>query len=86
MVLHNLEDVASTSTQVVRLLRAAKSAQDWDLCKELARFLVALDESGDTLREALELVDTTSPTKSKSISTTLEQSMTNDASRLANGA
>ena len=28
----------------------------WELCKELARFLMALDEKGDTLREALELV------------------------------
>lgn len=27
----------------------------WELCKELARFLMALDETGDTLREALEL-------------------------------
>lgn len=29
----------------------------WELCKELARFLMALDERGDTLREALVLVD-----------------------------
>lgn len=61
LVLHNLEDVASTSPQVLRLLRSAKAAQDWDLCKELARFLVALDESGDTLKEALDLVDTVTP-------------------------
>lgn len=61
LVLHNLEDVDSTSPQVVRLLRAAKAAEDWDLCKELARFLVALDESGATLKEALELVDLASP-------------------------
>ena len=26
---------------------------DWELCKELSRFLMALDESGETLREAM---------------------------------
>lgn len=29
---------------------------DWELCKELARFLAALDETGETLREALSMV------------------------------
>jgi hypothetical protein len=29
---------------------------DWELCKELARFLAALDETGDTLRDALHMV------------------------------
>jgi hypothetical protein len=45
----------------VRLLARAKNEGDWELCKELARFLTALDESGDTLREALEMVDLRSP-------------------------
>lgn len=31
--------------------------EDWELCKELARFLAALDETGDTLREALEMAN-----------------------------
>lgn len=31
--------------------------EDWELCKELARFLAALDETGDTLREAMEMVN-----------------------------
>ncbi|EOD52114.1 putative duf1339 domain protein [Neofusicoccum parvum UCRNP2] len=43
--------------------RRAKNERAWDLCKELARFLMALDESGDTLREALELAELTSPTE-----------------------
>lgn len=30
---------------------------EWELCKELARFLMALDETGATLREALALVE-----------------------------
>jgi len=46
---------------VVRLLQRAKEAQDWDLCKELARFLMALDETGATLRKTLELVELKSP-------------------------
>jgi hypothetical protein len=45
----------------VRLLRQAKAEHDWDLCKELARFLMALDESGETLRRTLELVEIKSP-------------------------
>jgi hypothetical protein len=43
------------------LLGRAKDEGDWELCKELARFLQALDESGNTLREALEMVDLRSP-------------------------
>lgn len=39
----------------------AKEEGDWDLCMELARFLMALDETGDTLREALEFVNLMSP-------------------------
>lgn len=53
-------DAAVRSAQVVpqaiRLLRRAQEAQEWDLCKELARFLMALDESGETLRGALDAV------------------------------
>ena len=37
----------------MRLLRRAREANDWELSKELARFLLALDTSGDTLRDAL---------------------------------
>jgi hypothetical protein len=45
----------------VRLLSRAKDEGDWELCKELARFLTALDETGATLMEALELVELRSP-------------------------
>ncbi len=57
LVLQNFEQKENSSEQCVRLLRRAKQAGDWDLCKELARFLMALDESGDTLREALQKMD-----------------------------
>ena len=53
LVLHTFEPLESSSTQCVRLLRRAKEVGDWELSKELARFLMALDTSGDTLRNAL---------------------------------
>jgi hypothetical protein len=61
LVLHNFEELRPTGDQVVRLLHRAKDQQDWELCKELARFLMALDESGATLRSTLELVELKTP-------------------------
>ncbi|KAI9847884.1 MAG: hypothetical protein M1838_000692, partial [Thelocarpon superellum] len=55
LVLHTFQEVGSSSPQIVRLLSRARDDRDWDLCKELARFLMALDESGATLRRVLEL-------------------------------
>jgi hypothetical protein len=63
LVLHTFEDLTSSSEQLVRLLARAKNEGDWELCKELARFLTALDESGATLRQALEMVELRSPQK-----------------------
>lgn len=57
MVLHTFEEIAAASEQSVRLFSRAIREQDWELCKELARFLAAMDESGETLREAMELVN-----------------------------
>lgn len=61
LVLHTFEELSSTGDQVIRLFQRAKAEHDWDLCKELARFLMALDESGATLRRTLELVELRSP-------------------------
>ena len=61
LVLHTFEELSSSSEQLVRLLARAKDEGDWELCKELARFLTALDESGATLVEALQLVNLRSP-------------------------
>ncbi|KAL2269863.1 hypothetical protein VTJ83DRAFT_2047 [Remersonia thermophila] len=55
LVLHTFDELATASEQGVRLLSRAMQEEDWDLCKELARFLAALDESGETLRQAMEL-------------------------------
>ena len=57
LILHTFEDLESSSQQCVRLLRRAKQAGDWDLCKELARFLMALDTRGNMLREAVKGMD-----------------------------
>ena len=53
LIVQTFEEGETSSEQCVRLLQQAKEAGDWDLCKELARFLMALDESGDTLRQAV---------------------------------
>lgn len=58
-MLHTLEEAGSASSdseQCVRLLQKAKENGDWDLCKELARFLMALDESGNELRKAMQKI------------------------------
>ena len=57
LVLHTFEEIDSSSEQCVRLLQRAKEAGDWGLCKELARFLMALDETGDSLRDAMLRID-----------------------------
>lgn len=59
IILHTLDELGSASEQTVRLLSRAMKEGDWELCKELARFLAAMDESGDTLREAMEGVNIT---------------------------
>ncbi|EEQ90413.2 hypothetical protein RJZ56_001996 [Blastomyces dermatitidis] len=38
---------------VVRLLRLASQKGDWELCGELARFVIALDDSGEMLQRAV---------------------------------
>jgi len=61
LILHTLEQLSSSSQDMVRLFSRAVAEGDWDLCKELARFLAALDNSGKTLRQALEMVQLKSP-------------------------
>lgn len=57
LVLHAFDEKEGAEERigeyVVRLLRLGTEKGDWELCGELARFLVALDESGDMLREAV---------------------------------
>lgn len=39
--------------QVVRLMRLAKAKNDFELCSELARFMIAVDPRGDALRQVV---------------------------------
>lgn len=55
LILHTFDELATASEQSVRLLSRAMREEDWELCKELARFLAALDETGETLREAVRM-------------------------------
>ncbi|PHH91564.1 hypothetical protein CDD83_11215 [Cordyceps sp. RAO-2017] len=57
IVLHTLDELESSSDQSVRVLSRAIQERDWELCKELARFLAAVDETGETLREAMSMVN-----------------------------
>lgn len=57
LILHTFEELEAASEQSVRLLSRAIKEEDWEFCKELARFLAAMDESGETLREAMEMVN-----------------------------
>ncbi|KAK9463812.1 RIC1-domain-containing protein [Lipomyces oligophaga] len=54
LILHTMEQLKDSSSDMIRLFSAAVETGDWDLCKELARFLAALDDSGNTLRRALQ--------------------------------
>ncbi|KAK9453510.1 RIC1-domain-containing protein [Dipodascopsis uninucleata] len=56
LILQTMEQLEDSSAEMIRLFSMAMEAGDWDLCKELARFLTALDNSGETLRETLKKI------------------------------
>lgn len=53
LILHTFDGGSFSTQQISTLLRRAKEEGDWELCKELARFLVGIDETGDLLRTVL---------------------------------
>ena len=53
LVLHTFEHEEFQIQEFALLLRRAAAERDWELCKELARFLVGIDSSGENLRAAL---------------------------------
>lgn len=57
LVLHNLEQLDENSSEAVRLLTSAVDAKEWQLCRELLRFLHSVDDTGRTLRNVLSQVD-----------------------------
>lgn len=52
LVLHNLEQLEDNK-DVITLLNKALEEEDWQLCRELLRFLHSIDDSGTALQEAL---------------------------------
>ncbi|KAF9586012.1 hypothetical protein BGW38_010406 [Lunasporangiospora selenospora] len=56
LILHTLEPIQTTSQDTVRLLERTLQAQDFELCKELVRFLNSIDSTGATLQQALSMV------------------------------
>lgn len=53
LVLHNLEQLDESNEDAHRLLKVAVQEEEWQLCRELLRFLRSIDESGSVLRDAL---------------------------------
>ncbi|THU88454.1 RIC1-domain-containing protein [Dendrothele bispora CBS 962.96] len=53
LVLHNLEQLDEKNVDAIRLLQSAIEAKDWQLCRELVRFLHSIDDTGAALRHAL---------------------------------
>ncbi|KAL0950714.1 hypothetical protein HGRIS_007490 [Hohenbuehelia grisea] len=53
LVLQNLEQLEEHSADAVRLLKSAIDGADWQLCREILRFLHSVDDTGDALRKAL---------------------------------
>lgn len=81
LILHTLDENKTLSTdQAISLLKRAKAVRDWDLCKELARFLMALDQTGEVLREAVEGMDRVPLGSSISLNGSLAQSPSDGAS------
>ena len=56
LVLHNLEQLEDNKGAITLIKRAIKD-EDWQLCRELLRFLHSIDNSGSALCEALGEVD-----------------------------
>ncbi|RKF57907.1 RAB6A-GEF complex partner protein 1 [Golovinomyces cichoracearum] len=61
LVLQSFGEMKISHDQFNRLFLKAKNEGDWMLCKELADFLIALDQSGATLSKAMEMLELKSP-------------------------
>ncbi|CDO70231.1 hypothetical protein BN946_scf184942.g31 [Trametes cinnabarina] len=53
LILHGLEQLDNTNGDAIRLLRSAVTAQEWQLCREILRFLHSIDDTGAALQTAL---------------------------------
>jgi hypothetical protein len=57
LVLHNLEQLDESHSHAARLLSNAVATCDWQLCRELMRFLHSIDETGAALKRVLSQTD-----------------------------
>ncbi|KDQ54856.1 hypothetical protein JAAARDRAFT_37967 [Jaapia argillacea MUCL 33604] len=55
LVLHTLEQLGESNDDAIRLLTCAIDSKDWQLCRDLLRFLHSIDETGAALRNAVEV-------------------------------
>ena len=53
LVLHAFDEDSFQIHEFSRVLRQAATREDWELCRELARFLLGIDSTGQTLNAAL---------------------------------
>lgn len=53
LILHAFDEGSFSARQTSTLFQRAKNEGDWGLCKELARFLVGIDETGNLLKNVL---------------------------------
>jgi hypothetical protein len=53
LILHAFDEGSFSTRQISTLFNRATTEGDWDLCKELARFLVGIDETGNLLKTVL---------------------------------
>ncbi|PBL00950.1 RIC1-domain-containing protein [Armillaria gallica] len=67
LVLHTLEQLDEDNEDAMRLLKAAIDGKDWQLCRELLRFLRSIDDSGTALQNALTQTNLGSPDVSSSV-------------------
>ncbi|KAI9317719.1 RIC1-domain-containing protein [Dichotomocladium elegans] len=56
IILQTMQPLAVGGKDTTRLLQKAMDEEDYELCKELVRFLSSIDHSGKTVQEALEVI------------------------------
>ncbi|KAF7732832.1 hypothetical protein EC973_000108 [Apophysomyces ossiformis] len=56
IILQTMQPLAVGGTDTIRLLKKAMDENDYELCKELIRFLSSIDSTGKTLQQALEAI------------------------------
>ncbi|KAJ8656341.1 hypothetical protein O0I10_007906 [Lichtheimia ornata] len=56
IILQTMQPLAVGGKDTIRLLQKAMDVEDYELCKELVRFLSSIDNSGKTVQEALQVI------------------------------